>query len=299
MAQIGDLAAVSRAISVQAGVRLAAAPAGAVSGGSIHATQRWACTAPEAGFLFVKLAAVKDRGMLESEAAGLALLAAAKAVRVPEVRAAGVAGETAFLALTWIERGSPGPACERLLGEQLAALHHSTGRAFGLDHGNYIGRSSQANGWMDSWPAFFRERRLRPQLELAAGNGFSGLEAPGERLLEALGLLLTHAPPASLLHGDLWGGNWLADSAGLPVIFDPAVYYGDREADLAMTRLFGGFGADFYAAYESSWPLPQGSAVRTELYNLYHVLNHANLFGGSYVQQARAMMQRLLAQVRA
>jgi fructosamine-3-kinase len=248
--------------------------------------------------LFVKLASQQERALLEGEADGLARLAAAKAVRLPEVRAAGVAGETAFLALTWIERGPSSPACEQLLGEQLAQLHQSLGRAFGLDRDNHIGRTPQQNGWMDRWPDFFRERRLRPQLALAVSNGLSGLAAPGERLLEAVAALLTHSPPPSLLHGDLWGGNWLADSDGEPVIFDPAVYYGDREADLAMTRLFGGFGADFYAAYEDSWALPHGSRTRTELYNLYHVLNHANLFGGSYVQQARAMMERLLAQVR-
>jgi len=292
-----DLGEVARAISAEAGVRLSAAPAGAVSGGSIHATQRWAYTAPEAGWLFVKLAASRERAMLASEADGLSRLAVAGAVRVPEVRAAGVAGVTAYLALTWIERGSPSPACERLLGEQLATLHRSTGRAFGLNRDNYIGRTAQQNGWMESWPEFFRERRLKPQLALAAANGLSGLESPGQRLLEAVAQLLTHSPPASLLHGDLWGGNWFADRSGTPVIFDPAVYYGDRETDLAMTRLFGGFGPDFYAAYERSWPLPDGSRTRNELYMLYHVLNHANLFGGGYVQQARAMMERLLAQV--
>lgn len=292
-----DFSAIAGAISAQAGVRLAQAPASVVSGGSIHAAYRWACLEPE-GSLFVKLAAVHDRAMLEAEADGLQRLKSVKAVQVPEVRAAGTAGATAFLALTWIERGRASAACERLLGEQLAALHHSTASAFGLDRDNYIGRTPQENGPLESWPEFFRERRLAPQLRLAARNGLSGLEAPGERMLEAVPLLLTHTVSPSLLHGDLWGGNWLADSTGAPVIFDPAVYYGDREADLAMTRLFGGFGADFYSAYESAWPLPEGSRMRTELYNLYHVLNHANLFGGGYEQQARSMMGRLLAQVR-
>ena len=111
-------------------------------------------------------------------------------------------------------------------------------------------------------------------------------------------LLAGHQPRASLLHGDLWGGNWLASAAGEPVLFDPAVYYGDRETDLAMTRLFGGFGAAFYGAYLAVAPLPQGAALRNELYSLYHVLNHANLFGAGYAQQARAMIDGLLAQVR-
>jgi fructosamine-3-kinase len=293
-----NLAAVAVAISAQAGLHLAPRPAAPVGGGSIHACHRWACSGGQEASLFVKVAPASDLSLLEGEADGLARLAAARAVQVPELRAQGVAGETAFLALTWIERGSASPVSERLLGEQLAAQHRCTARRFGLDRDNHIGRTPQQNGWMDSWPEFFRERRLRPQLVLAVENGLSGLEVPGQLLMEAMPALLTHAPPPSLLHGDLWGGNWLADAGGAPVIFDPAVYHGDREADLAMTRLFGGFGPDFYAAYEEAWPLPTGKAVRTHLYNLYHVLNHANLFGGGYVQQALATMERLLAQVR-
>jgi len=148
---------------------------------------------------------------------------------------------------------------------------------------------------------FFRERRLRYQLELASQRGFArDLEEPGHRLLEGVGALLEgHRPEPSLLHGDLWAGNWFADGEDRPVIFDPAVYYGDREADLAMTRLFGGFGRAFYSAYETEAPLPPGHAVRAELYNLYHVLNHANLFGGGYARQARSIIDRLLAEVRA
>ncbi|MDE2052748.1 MAG: fructosamine kinase family protein, partial [Gammaproteobacteria bacterium] len=125
------------------------------------------------------------------------------------------------------------------------------------------------------------------------------LENPGARLLESVDALLAgHRPRASLLHGDLWAGNWLADSQDEPVIFDPAAYYGDREADLAMTRLFGGFGRAFYDAYQDAAPLPAGHVVRAELYNLYHVLNHANLFGGGYARQARVSIERLLAEVR-
>jgi fructosamine-3-kinase len=297
-----DHAVVAEAIAVQCGLRLARAPAGTVGGGSIHACYRWdhagGPTGKEAGWLFVKLAALADRAMLEGEADGLTRLAATQAVRVPEVRALGVARETAFLAMTWIDRGRGSDVCERRLGERLAALHRCTAPRHGLDRDNHIGRTPQVNAWMDSWPAFFRERRLQPQLALAARNGLSRLEAPGQRLLDAVPALLTHAPPASLLHGDLWGGNWMADASDVPVVFDPAVYHGDRETDLAMTRLFGGFGPSFYEAYEHSWSLPAGNATRAQLYNLYHVLNHANLFGGGYVQQARAMMEQLLAQVR-
>jgi protein-ribulosamine 3-kinase len=175
-----------------------------------------------------------------------------------------------------------------------------TAARFGLAEDNVIGRTRQPNGWVADWAEFFRERRLRHQLALATQNGFAALlEEPGGRLLEAVaGLLAGHHPQAALLHGDLWAGNWLADPQDEPVVFDPAIYYGDREADLAMTRLFGGFGRAFYDAYLEAAPLPPGHAVRAELYNLYHVLNHANLFGGGYARQARASIDRLLAEAR-
>ena len=223
----------------------------------------------------------------------------ARLLRVPRVLATGVAGAAAFLALEWIERGPASEDCERRLGEGLAALHSVSAPRFGWWRDNTIGRTPQANAWSADWVDFFRERRLRPQLALVVQHGFAGLLAERlERLLAALPALLAgHAPCASLLHGDLWGGNWLASATGEPVLFDPAVYYGDRETDLAMTRLFGGFGAAFYRAYEAAAPLPAGAAVREELYNLYHVLNHANLFGGGYAHQAGELIDRLLAEV--
>ncbi len=155
------------------------------------------------------------------------------------------------------------------------------------------------NDWLGDWVAYFRDRRLRYQVELAARKGYSGpLQRQGEVLLERLGgLFTTYQPAPALLHGDLWGGNWGVDEEGGPVIFDPAVYYGDREADLAMTRLFGGFGASFYAAYEAAWTLDAGSRTRADLYNLYHVLNHLNLFGGGYSRQALSLVERLLAEL--
>jgi fructosamine-3-kinase len=155
------------------------------------------------------------------------------------------------------------------------------------------------NTWCDDWLTFFREHRLRFQLELAERNGYGGrLQDAGSRLLPRLDALLgEHRPAPSLLHGDLWGGNAGADPGGAPVIFDPAVYYGDREADLAMTRLFGGFSREFYTAYEKEWPLPAGASARVDLYNLYHVLNHLNLFGTGYLGQAQAIIDRLLARV--
>ena len=294
---MSPFAALARELSSLCGLRCMAAPARRLGGAAGSESYQWRC---DGGALFVKVAPAADRATLEAEAAGLAELARAAALRVPRVLASGETGTSAFLALEWIEAAPADSDCERRLGEGLAALHAVTAPRFGWDRDNTIGRTGQANGWMPDWVEFFRERRLRPQLQLALQNGFSELlGAPGERLLESLHLLLAdHRPRSSLLHGDLWGGNWLATTAGEPVIFDPAVYYGDRETDLAMTRLFGGFGGAFYRAYQAAAALPPGAGPRSELYNLYHVLNHANLFGGSYPRQAHAMIGRLLAQLR-
>ena len=287
-------AAIARELSARSGLQCAPAPERSVAGGSINECYAWRCGA---GFLFVKVGARAARAAFAAESRGLAELARARAIRVPEVIAHGEAGTAAFLALEWIESKAPDARCEERLGEELAALHTVTATRFGFHQDNLIGSTPQPNGWTSDWAEFFRERRLRPQLTLAAQSGHAALlKEPGARLLERVPALLAgHTPSASLLHGDLWGGNWLTSTQGEPVVFDPAVYYGDREADLAMTRLFGGFGASFYRAYSAAAPLAPGWQARLELYNLYHVLNHANLFGAGYVQQARAMMERVLA----
>lgn len=288
-------ARLAAALNALTGAGCAGQPEGAVGGGSINACYRWPARAIT---LFVKVAPAAALSMFEAEAAGLAELARANALRVPRVLACGTDdAAAAFLALEWIEPGQADAACERRLGAGLAALHAVTAPHFGWVRDNTIGRTPQANGWCASWEEFFRERRLRPQLELAAANGMGALAAAGERLLAALpALLAAHTPAASLLHGDLWGGNWLAGADGAPVVFDPAVYYGDRETDLAMTRLFGGFGPAFYRAYEAAAPPRPGAEVRAGLYKLYHVLNHANLFGGGYGAAARELIRKLLAQ---
>jgi protein-ribulosamine 3-kinase len=290
-------AAVAAELSRLSGSVCAAEPLRRVAGGSINRCYRWPTSAAP---LFVKLADHTALPVFEAEAAGLEELRCARALRVPRVLACGRAGEAAFLALEWLERGASSEACEALLGQRLAAQHAHSAREFGWRRDNTIGSTPQANGALASWTEFYRERRLRPQLTLAAANGFGSLlDAPGGRLLEALpSLLSTHRPEPALLHGDLWGGNWLATEEGEPAVFDPAVYYGDRETDLAMTQLFGGFGRAFYRAYTAAAPLPAGWELRRELYNLYHVLNHANLFGGGYAAQARGMIERLLAEVR-
>jgi len=290
-------AAIAREIISLTGTRCAPAPQRRVTGGSINECYCWP---GDAGPMFVKVAPLEAQAMLAAEAAGLAELERSHTVRVPRVLASGPTERCAFLALEWIETGVAGPECEARLGRELAALHAVTAPRFGWARDNTIGRTPQANAASADWAEFFRERRLRPQLEMAAAHGFAELPAAaGERLLESVqGLLAAHRPAASLLHGDLWGGNWLASASGEPVLIDPAVYYGDRETDLAMTRLFGGFGEAFYQAYQAAAPLAPAWEVRAELYNLYHVLNHANLFGGGYARQARAMIERLLAQAR-
>ena len=290
-------AAVSAELTRLTGTSFGPEPEGRVGGGSINRCYRWPSAS---GPVFVKVAAGAAAAMLEAEAAGLAELARARAVRVPRVLACGTAGTSAFVALEWLESGAATEASAARLGAQLAAQHAVSAPHHGWWRDNTIGSTPQANGTAASWPEFFRERRLRPQLELAASHGFAELLAsPGERLLESVQLLLAgHRPAASLLHGDLWGGNWLAALSGEPVLIDPAVYYGDRETDLAMTRLFGGFGERFYQAYQAAAPLAPAAQARAELYNLYHVLNHANLFGGGYARQARAIIERLLAQAR-
>lgn len=284
----------ARELAAQLGQECAAEPERVIGGSSAHRCYRWRCAD---GALFVKIAPAQVSARLEAEALGLESLAQAHALRVPCVRAQGVAGEDAFIALEWIDARPNTAYSEKQLGKRLAALHAVQAERFGWETDNYIGPSPQSNGWCDAWVTFWRERRLRPQLERAVHQGFGGLlEVPGARVLEAVEALLAgHRPAPSLLHGDLWAGNWCTDTHGLPVIFDPAVYFGDRETDLAMTRLFGGFEAEFYAAYEETAPLPEGHALRAEVYSLYHVLNHVNLFGGDYAQQARILMERLLA----
>jgi fructosamine-3-kinase len=252
-----------------------------------------------AGPVFVKTAPARNMEMFAAEAAGLEELRRANAVRIPRVLGVGTTDGRAWLELEWIESRPSSRATDAMLGEQLARQHRVTQSVFGWSRDNTIGRTPQLNAECPDWISFYRDLRLRYQLDLAARSSFDGrLQERGAALLERLPeFFRTYKPIPALLHGDLWGGNWLADERGQPVIFDPAVYYGDREADIAMTHLFGGYGADFYAAYEAAWPLDPGHEIRTDLYNLYHVLNHLNLFGAGYLGQATAMIERLLAQV--
>jgi fructosamine-3-kinase len=242
---------------------------------------------------FIKTVPPADAAMLDAEADGLRALRACSVIKVPEVLDIGMRDGVAFLETSWLDFADL-PRGEAM-GRALARLHRiAQGSRFGWHLDNFIGRTPQVNAWDDAWVRFFRDRRLRPQFELASAHRLRGADA----LLDAVPhLLRDHAPAPSLLHGDLWGGNWAADARGEPVVFDPAVYFGDREADLAMTRLFGGFGPAFYAAYQSDWPLDQAAGTRRGFYNLYHVLNHFNLFGGGYAAQAEGLIDGLLAEL--
>ena len=263
-----------------------------VGGGCIN---RAAVVEDDGRAFFVKLNAPERLDMFEAESEGLAALAAARAIRVPEPICVGVAGNESFLVMERLDLG--GRLDGERAGRQLAELHRATAEHFGWHRDNTIGSTPQLNRPHHDWVDFWRDCRLGPQLRLAAANGYRGrLQSAGEHLLSKLDALIGHEPPPSLLHGDLWGGNIGATPEGEPVIFDPAVYHGDREADLAMTELFGGFGSRFQAAYREAWPLDSAYATRRILYNLYHVLNHLNLFGGGYLNQSQSMIERLLAE---
>jgi protein-ribulosamine 3-kinase len=289
------LAELNAAISRASGMAFQAQNTQTLHGGDI--SQAFTLSDGTRSF-FVKVQAATLLDMFEAEAAGLTELAHANAVRVPQVVCVGLAAGQAYLVLEHLSLKSHGDAAQ--LGRYLAQQHRVSAPQFGWSRDNWIGATPQPNAWHVQWVDFWREQRLGFQLRLAAENGYGGaLQRDGEILMAGLeGFFADYQPVPSLLHGDLWGGNhgFLAD--GMPVIFDPAVYFGDRECDLAMSELFGGFAPAFHAAYREAWPLDAGYAVRKTLYNLYHILNHANLFGGGYAAQAARMATQLLAHIR-
>lgn len=248
---------------------------------------------------FVKLNDAAKVEMFVAEAEALMALQATATVRVPAPICWGSADNVTYLVQEYLELGPSSESSAALLGKQLAKLHHHTGSHYGWHRDNTIGTTPQINLINDNWLHFWREQRLNYQLRLAAQHGFGGsLQRKGERLSDSLALVLAdHNPPPTLVHGDLWSGNHATLHDDQPVIFDPASYYGDRETDLAMTELFGGYSPRFYAAYREHFPLDQGYRLRKTLYNLYHILNHVNLFGGGYAAQAEHMMDSLLSEV--
>jgi fructosamine-3-kinase len=279
-------------LSAQLRIPLMEARAAPVSGGDINRAFRLEIGTQR---FFVKLNRAERLSMFVAEAAGLDAIRRSCTIRVPGVYLTSLEGDHACIVMEFIElAGSPG---RDLLARQLAAMHGCYRDRFGFDSDNTIGSTPQVNEFCDDWLEFWRRHRLGYQLALARQNGFeSRLIDSGNRLGENLAPLFDgYRPRPSLLHGDLWSGNQGADTSGNPVIFDPACYFGDHEADLAMMELFGHPGERFFAVYHEHFPIDGGYPLRRDLYNLYHLLNHANLFGGGYAAQSQSVIDRLLA----
>ena len=246
--------------------------------------------------VFIKVGKPGQLDMFEKEARGLDLLRQCDAIHVPQVYGAAQLNDCALLAIEFISLSPLRAAQESRFGAALAQLHSFEGDSFGLDHHNFIGRTHQINDWKSDWWTFYCENRLLPQRKLAQMKGMrSELLKELDRLIDVVPeAMQSHQPRASLLHGDLWSGNMAMDEAGVPTLFDPAVYYGDGETDLAMSRMFGAPGDAFYSAYHDIIPRQEGHEVRRGLYDLYHWLNHFNLFGVGYLGQVELTLDGLL-----
>ncbi len=269
----------------------------AVGGGCINQAYR---IADDRQRFFVKINSADGLDMFAAEAEGLQEISRSNTLRVPRPVCRGQNGSYAWLVLEYLDLGAHSGSNPDALGYGLAALHRTQAAQFGWSRNNTIGSTPQINTRSDDWVSFWRTHRLGFQLHLAQENGYCGrLQQLGERLFDNVGHFFAgYQPLPSLLHGDLWCGNYAYTRTEEAVLFDPAVYYGDRETDLAMTELFGGFPERFYSAYRHEYQLDSGYNTRKVLYNLYHILNHLNLFGGSYRQQAEQMMNYLLAEIR-
>jgi protein-ribulosamine 3-kinase len=231
--------------------------------------------------------------MFEAEAKGLSELRSAKALYIPDVVLSGEANGKSFLILEWIEPGKRKNNFWNDFGEKLALIHQHTSTNFGLDHDNYIGSLNQSNRQHTSWTEFFIHERLEPQLKLAIDNNkLSNHQIThSSNLFNRLHEIIPEEKP-SLLHGDLWNGNFMIGKDGSACLIDPAVYYGHREMDLAMTKLFGGFDSAFYQSYNETFPLEKNFETRIDIHNLYPLLVHVNLFGGGYIQQVNSILSR-------
>ena len=262
-----------------------------VSGGCIN--QGYAITG-DTDTYFVKLNQASQVAMFEVEALGLQQMLKTATIRVPKPICWGIAAETAYIVLEWLELSRGNNQSWQEMGRCLAAMHRATSsKGFGWEQNNTIGSTPQINSWTADWAEFYAQHRLGYQFHLAKRRG--GHFPQQERLISAIShLLADHQPQPSLVHGDLWGGNAACTVLEEPVIFDPATYFGDREVDIAMTELFGGFRAAFYRGYNEVFPLNPGYERRKTLYNLYHILNHFNLFGGGYEAQANRMIEQIL-----
>lgn len=264
-----------------------------VGGGSINSAYR---VHSDNRSVFVKTnRADTYPGMFEAEAHGLDLLRDHSGFSIPKVEKVGVSGSTAFLAVEWIPSGTPSDDFWERFANHLAGMHRNTSQLFGLDHPNYIGSLQQQNEYRNNWAEFYIEMRLEPQLRMArdSGEADATLSRDFEKLFSKMENLFPQEPPA-LLHGDLWSGNFMCAESGEATVFDPAVYYGHREMDLAMSKLFGGFDSSFYADYHQFFPLEKGWQQRIPLGQLYPLLVHVNLFGGSYTAQVKSCLKPFL-----
>ncbi len=274
------------------GVKLENPVAQVVGGGSIN---RAFLLSDGNSKFFVKTNSASGITMFAAEKIALEQIRATQTIQVPKPICVGIGADLAFLILEWKDlKHSPN---WQQLGFQLAALHKvKSSCGFGWSQSNTIGSTPQINTWNSSWQNFWWEQRLQFQLRLAKENGFDAHNQAPNYLdfePEIPKFFENYNPEPSLVHGDLWSGNVGFDASGAPIIFDPALYFGDREVDLAMTELFGGFPAEFYQSYNQAFPIDAGYKHRKTLYNLYHILNHFNLFGGSYGSRAAAMIAEI------
>ncbi|MEL6502545.1 MAG: fructosamine kinase family protein [Cyanobacteria bacterium J06623_1] len=282
---------IAQAISQATGKEFAIADTQSVSGGCIN--QGYKISSSDAVY-FVKINAASQEEMFAAEALGVKQMSATQTITVPQPVCWGTAGNSSYIVLQWLDLARGDDHSWTAMGHQLAALHREgTNENFGWSQNNTIGSTPQINTWMSNWADFFAQQRIGYQLKLAQrrGGSFPELNLVVDTVRDKLA---DRKPQPALVHGDLWSGNAAIAADGSPVIFDPATYYGDRETDIAMTELFGGFPSAFYRGYNEAWQLDDGYQQRKNVYNLYHVLNHFNLFGGGYGNQARRIIEKIV-----
>ncbi len=282
---------ITQAITQATGKEFAIANTKSVSGGCIN--QGYKISGNDTEY-FVKLNQASQVEMFAAEALGLKQMYATQTITVPQPICWGIANDSSYIVLQWLDLGRGNNKSWTEMGRQLAAMHRQgTNQNFGFEINNTIGSTPQINTWMDNWADFFAQQRIGYQLKLAKRSGGSFPDT--NRVVDAVrDRLADRQPEASIVHGDLWAGNAAITADGAPVIIDPATYYGDRETDIAMTELFGGFPAVFYHGYNEAWQLDSGYQQRKSVYNLYHVLNHFNLFGGGYANQAKRIIETII-----
>ncbi|MGB5633527.1 MAG: fructosamine kinase family protein [Waterburya sp.] len=282
---------IAQAITQATGKEFAIATTNSVSGGCIN--QGYKVSGNDTEY-FVKLNQASQVEMLAAEALGLKQIHATKTITVPQPICWGIAANSSYIVLQWLNLGGGNNQSWTEMGRQLAAMHREgTSKDFGWERNNTIGSTPQINTWMDNWADFFAEQRIGYQLKLAKRRGGS-FPDPNKVVNAVKDKLAARQPQPSLVHGDLWSGNAAIATDGAPIILDPATYYGDRETDIAMTELFGGFPTAFYNGYNEAWQLDSGYQQRKSIYNLYHILNHFNLFGGGYANQAQRIIQQIV-----